>query len=364
MEILDVHDVSRRAGLPVVSVGVGSSGDVLAKIRAWAATHRRPVVLWRAHERDELGARMLAAIGPREELESRARRRLGSAGFEPDDVVRRRRDGPEETLLQARVDGSLRIVLGIASDDALRLGWNDLPFFLKGLASLCAEDDRPLLLALAEPGEALALSRCVCELVTNALGWPIAMCVTEGAWREVEATLGEREVAILRHGFFEVAPSFVAEPCLRPVTQARPEGVQAQIRALHELGVASARLAAMPSWVAGTTPSAPEQFLADVLDDLVATAGLFEMHGKLPVQFGPRPMEVDLLCRRHRVAVEIDGMYHFTDPEHYRRDRRKDALLQKHGYLVLRFLAEDVVSRLEEIIAMITDSFRRGPARA
>jgi very-short-patch-repair endonuclease len=33
---------------------------------------------------------------------------------------------------------------------------------------------------------------------------------------------------------------------------------------------------------------------------------------------------------------------HLADPVAYRRDRRKDQLLQENGCLVLRFLAEDV----------------------
>jgi hypothetical protein len=39
--------------------------------------------------------------------------------------------------------------------------------------------------------------------------------------------------------------------------------------------------------------------------------------------------------------------------EAYRRDRRKDALLQESGYLVLRFLAEDVGKRLDEVLDTI-----------
>jgi len=39
--------------------------------------------------------------------------------------------------------------------------------------------------------------------------------------------------------------------------------------------------------------------------------------------------------------VEVDGGLHLADPVAYRRDRRKDQLLQESGYLVLRFLAED-----------------------
>ena len=53
-------------------------------------------------------------------------------------------------------------------------------------------------------------------------------------------------------------------------------------------------------------------------------------------------LEVDLLCADVRVAVELDGVEHLGDPEAYSRDRRKDQLLQEHGYFVLRFLAEDV----------------------
>lgn len=37
----------------------------------------------------------------------------------------------------------------------------------------------------------------------------------------------------------------------------------------------------------------------------------------------------------------------------YRRDRRKDALLQENGYFVLRFLAEDVGKRLDDVLDSI-----------
>jgi very-short-patch-repair endonuclease len=37
----------------------------------------------------------------------------------------------------------------------------------------------------------------------------------------------------------------------------------------------------------------------------------------------------------------------------HRRDRRKDALLQKNGYLVLRFLAADVGKYLDQVLDAI-----------
>jgi very-short-patch-repair endonuclease len=61
-------------------------------------------------------------------------------------------------------------------------------------------------------------------------------------------------------------------------------------------------------------------------------------------------MEVDLLCSDARLVVEIDGGQHLSSIDAYRRDRRKDALLQEHGYFVLRFLAEDVGKRLDNVL--------------
>jgi very-short-patch-repair endonuclease len=58
-------------------------------------------------------------------------------------------------------------------------------------------------------------------------------------------------------------------------------------------------------------------------------------------------MEVDLLCSDAGVVIEVDGALHLSDPTAYRRDRRKDQLLQQNGYLVLRFLAEDLAKELE-----------------
>jgi superfamily II DNA or RNA helicase len=101
--------------------------------------------------------------------------------------------------------------------------------------------------------------------------------------------------------------------------------------------------------------SAAECFLFKYLDGLPRTKGLFALNGRIDVPFGPNPfMEVDLLCEARRIAVEIDGSFHFADAEHYRRDRRKDFLLQKNGYLVLRFLAEDVTRRLSQVIDEIS----------
>jgi len=100
--------------------------------------------------------------------------------------------------------------------------------------------------------------------------------------------------------------------------------------------------------------SSVERFLFKHLDAMPQTKGVFELNGRLDIPFGTnRDMEVDLLSRSCRLAVEIDGWRHFGDREAYRRDRRKDELLQANGYFVLRFLAEDVISRLGDVFARI-----------
>ena len=64
-------------------------------------------------------------------------------------------------------------------------------------------------------------------------------------------------------------------------------------------------------------------------------------------------MEVDLLSVDAQVAIELDGAQHLLGPQAYRRDRSKDLLLQQHGYVVLRFLAEDIGKQLDEVLDTI-----------
>ena len=64
-------------------------------------------------------------------------------------------------------------------------------------------------------------------------------------------------------------------------------------------------------------------------------------------------MEVDFLDKEAAVVVEVDGAQHLLNADTYRSDRLKDRLLQQHGYLVLRFLAEDVGKQLDAVLDAI-----------
>ncbi|MCI0363444.1 MAG: DUF559 domain-containing protein, partial [Phycisphaerales bacterium] len=100
--------------------------------------------------------------------------------------------------------------------------------------------------------------------------------------------------------------------------------------------------------------SATEAFLYRRLETLPGISGRFQLNAELPIPFdGNRRMEVDLLCEDARVAIELDGPQHLDSAEAYRRDRRKDLLLQENGYFVMRFLAEDIGKHLDAVLDAI-----------
>ena len=100
--------------------------------------------------------------------------------------------------------------------------------------------------------------------------------------------------------------------------------------------------------------SASEAFLFRRLETLHETSGVFRLNIELPIPFNGRgQMEVDFHAEDARLVIELDGPQHRIDTDAYRSDRRKDALLQEHGYFVLRFLAEDLGKRLGEVLDSI-----------
>jgi superfamily II DNA or RNA helicase/very-short-patch-repair endonuclease len=106
--------------------------------------------------------------------------------------------------------------------------------------------------------------------------------------------------------------------------------------------------------------SATERFLFRRLETLPQTKGQFRLNVELDIPFdGWGRMEVDLLCARAKLAVELDGAQHLGNAEAYRKDRRKDVLLQENGYTILRFLTEDVGKRLDDVLDSILRALSR-----
>ena len=114
----------------------------------------------------------------------------------------------------------------------------------------------------------------------------------------------------------------------------------------------------------GRARSATEAFVFRRLETLPETKGRFRLNVALPIPFdGQSRLEVDLLCADARVAIELDGAQHLADPVAYRRDRRKDQLLQENDYVILRFLAEDVGKELDLVLDTILRTLSlRGPS--
>jgi superfamily II DNA or RNA helicase len=102
--------------------------------------------------------------------------------------------------------------------------------------------------------------------------------------------------------------------------------------------------------------SASEAFLFGRFESLPDLAGRFQLNASLAIPFDDRSqMEVDFLDPRLRLVIEVDGGQHLGDADAWRRDRRKDAALQAHGYFVLRFLADDLAKHL----GMVLDTVQR-----
>ena len=188
---------------------------------------------------------------------------------------------------------------------------------------------------------------------------PVAVAVPAEVWDEFLTTTPEsRAKAILREGEVSV-PAMDAATVNRALSEAGASGNAAAAVAANGADPALVEAAIAAVWATLAPPtneieddrarSAAERFLVEFLESLPETAGRFELNATLDFRFGPRPAEVDLLCRSPRIAIELDGYFHFLKSDGYRRDRSKDWELQRRGFVVLRFLAEDVIPQLETI---------------
>jgi hypothetical protein len=216
-----------------------------------------------------------------------------------------------------------------------------------------------------------AVSSVAVQWATLAPAVPIAVVVAAGVWNEFMTAASEsRTKAILREGELAV-------PGIDPATVERTlseiGAVGSGVTALASVGADAVLVESAVSVVQATvtppaTPaeddrarSAAERFLFTFLESLPETAGRFELNATLDFPFGPRLAEVDLLCRSPRIAIELDGYFHFLGADGYRRDRTKDWELQRRGYQVLRFLAEDVIPQLEVIRDRILEALTVTP---
>lgn len=65
---------------------------------------------------------------------------------------------------------------------------------------------------------------------------------------------------------------------------------------------------------------------------------------------------MDFYCPQERIAVELDGEYHFTS-EGYEADKIRDAYLDSLDIVVIRFENEVVFHAIEEVLEKIQACF-------
>ena len=176
--------------------------------------------------------------------------------------------------------------------------------------------------------------------VSAVAGWPAEVPVpVDPLWGE---TYGESVRRLCADG----TDAALAELFVRAAWTRPPDGVEEILRARSDA----------------------EAFLFRRLDTLPVTRGRFALNAPLPIPFrGATTMEADLVCHDARTVIEVDGAQHLSE-DGYRRDREKDFALQRHGWLVMRFLAADVVRRFGDVldaVLSVTAETRTGrdPAR-
>ncbi|QDU24246.1 endonuclease domain-containing protein [Urbifossiella limnaea] len=378
---LDRLQTRRAQGVPTVTILAGPIGVGIQAWRGWAATRGRtvrpasdadPTALVAGWAEDAFAAGLvddatawLAAV----------------AGADADRMTRHDLDRLWQGLPIDPAAPAARAAYRVLADaatgarpdpEALVRELADPAAVVRGLTGLLPEPRWPALLLVEPPGAdpvawLTAATAALEPLVAAEPRLPVAVAVrAEGVERFLAARAGTRGAALVREGLVEVRGVSGDELTqrLRAAGVDPPPAAAAALTAggladdVADAFVAAAATVRRPTAgdVASDFRSVHEQFLFEQLESLPQTAGLFRPNAELPFRHGPRTGEADLLAERPRVAVEVDGAVFHLHPEQYRRDRRKDWLYQQHGYVVLRFLAEDVVENLPAVLATIVDA--------
>jgi len=70
---------------------------------------------------------------------------------------------------------------------------------------------------------------------------------------------------------------------------------------------------------------------------------------------------VDFVCLKKKLVIEIDGGQHALQE---REDKERDALLREHGYKILRFWNNEVLSNIQGVLEAISTACMNHPPLA
>ncbi len=384
---LERHQRRREQGIPTLTVLAGPPGTAASLWRRWLDSLHRPNCTVLATSEVEVAHAWMEALARLRNLEVDAADFLGgAAGLAPGELPSRLQgktahereillqelfplapDGDAtaacRALLQPQVThnpgGPLLAALGGAPLRALA-----------ALHALVPPDSAPALLLTGSGSDGVTrAARVAAKLCASIPSLVIALATDRPSLDAYLHGGASQALAMVREGLIELAaPSPEAlgrklealgvdqpEALSGSLARLAADGVPDEVLTLFGEAAREQQRTSREDVPQDRARSAEERFLFAFLDSLPSTQGLFELNAFPGFRLAGRQVEVDLLARRLFIAVEIDGYHHFQDPEVYRRDRRKDLALQRHGYVVLRFLAQDVVARLEEILDTISE---------
>jgi very-short-patch-repair endonuclease len=76
-------------------------------------------------------------------------------------------------------------------------------------------------------------------------------------------------------------------------------------------------------------------------------------------QYQIGPYYPDLICRKQKLIIEVDGYSHDSRQEY---DEARDRFIVSQGYRVMRFTNEDVMQNLEGVVMMIAEALGPSPS--
>lgn len=152
----------------------------------------------------------------------------------------------------------------------------------------------------------------------------------------------------------DVAATMPAAALRRMVRQAQAERIVTMrqlldVLARHRGHRGAAKLRAVIA--DGPTPTRSE--LEDHVLALVVQAGIERPEINPRLEIDGRRVEPDLLWRRRRLIVECDGRQWHSDPLSQADDEARQALLEAHGYRVLRVTWQQAMTHPRQTVARI-----------
>jgi hypothetical protein len=385
LRLIARHEQRRLAGLPTVSVLLADVPVARAHWRRWIRSARPAAELTFADPR-ELTIAIVDVLRGAMELSVIAlyflTRSAGLGAQERPLSPTSRTPHDLERLAQAALDagappGPARAALEICRSaqtnprsaqiveriEAALAGSAGLPWWrvLEAVAFLLPDDLLPAI--LLSPPIAADARAWLCEsagstaqLAQSVPKWSVSVAMPPDAFnRYAREAPASRSKSLLENGIIPLgideAPLCPAEvmTCDAPVAIGGMKAIEPSPRLAESLETAKTLQPRQDE----LARSAAERLLFELLESHPDSKGQFVLNGNPGFVFGSRAAEVDLLAPGLRLAVEVDGYFHFTDPTSYRRDRRKDWELQRRGHLIVRVLAEDVVTRMGEVLDFI-----------